>query len=520
MEKNTEKNGLLRRSRRGLLRIVFSRTMLALFLLVVNCALLLTAAMGLLREVPLLLGSATVYTAVMLLIVINDRENPSVKLSWCAFIAVLPLPGSVLYLFARYNWGSRLSRRVQQQSIAESAVMLPDGQAQRRKLNVKDRDFYNLTGYLARCGFPVYEAGQTRYFPLGEDMFREMLTRLEQARSSIYLEFFIIAPGRMWGQILQILQRKAQQGVDVRVLYDGMNALTNLPSDYPAQLEQMGIACRVFSPVLPLVSSHYNNRDHRKILVIDGEVAFTGGVNLQDRYINAERVFGHWKDTGVMVCGEAAQGFTAMFLQLWNAGQKQRFFPPYLPGLTWERETGWIIPFGDSPMDRENVGKMVYMHMLNQAKRYVYIMTPYLILDGEMVTALQFAAKRGVDVRIILPHIPDKKIAFSLAKSHYGELLEAGVKIYEYTPGFVHAKVFLSDDTQAVVGTINLDYRSLYHHFECGAYLYQTGCLSDIREDFRHTMHLSQQVKQADLKKQNVVMWLVGKLLKVVAPLL
>ena len=269
-----------------------------------------------------------------------------------------------------------------------------------------------------------------------------------------------------------------------------------------------------------MVSTHYNNRDHRKILVIDGKVAFTGGVNLQDRYINEEQIFGHWKDTGVMIRGAGVNSFTLLFLQLWNIAQKERVYEPYLTATQTTSAQGYLIPFGDSPKDQENVGKMVYLNILNQAKRYVYIMTPYLILDGEMLTALQFAAKRGIDVRLILPHIPDKKTAFALAKSHYRELNDAGVKIYEYTPGFVHAKVFLSDDLHAVVGTINLDYRSLYHHFECGVYLYDTNCIADIRADFDQTMALSQHITTADIKKQSVLTRLIGKLLKVVAPLM
>ena len=516
----TEESRLLRQSKQGLLKIIFSRTMLTLILLLINCILLLSAALGILKNVPLPFGGITVYTAVVLLIVLNSRENPSVKLSWCAFIAVLPLPGSVLYFFARFNAGSRLSRKALAQSIGQCAPLLPDSGSVQQHIAKEDTDFYNLSRYFSGCGFPTYPAGHTEYFPLGEEMFQRMLQQIEKAEAYIYLEFFIVCPGVMWGQLLEALHRKAKEGVDVRVLYDGMNALTNLPADYPKQLEKLGISCRVFSPVLPFVSSHYNNRDHRKIMVIDGRIAFTGGVNLQDRYINAEQVFGHWKDCGVMVEGTAAGSFTALFLQLWNIGQKQPQLPPATDPAETANIAGYVIPFGDSPLGRENVGKMVYLNMLNQAKHCVYIMTPYLILDGELLTALEFAAKRGIDVRLILPHIPDKKIAFALAKSHYPQLIEAGVKIYEYTPGFVHAKVFLCDGRQAVVGTINLDYRSLYHHFECGTYLYETNCISHICTDFEATFAKSQLVTRQDLKKQNFFLWFVGKLLKVAAPLL
>ncbi len=517
---NKEINRLLKQSKRGLLRIIFSRTMLALVLLVANFALVFGTALGLLQDLPLLFGGMTAFTAIILIVVLSGPENPTVKLSWCIFIAVFPLPGSVLYFFARFDIGSRLGKRVLQRTNADVREFLPDDTALRQKFQHADRDFYNLSGYLGRCGYPVYPAADTIYYPLGDDMFKDMLAELEKAEKFIFLEYFIIVPGKMWGQILEILLRKVKQGVTVRLLYDGMNGLTNLPYNYPSQLKQMGIDCKVFSPVMPFVSTHYNNRDHRKILVVDGRVAFTGGINLEDRYINEEVVFGHWKDTGIQVRGSGVDRFTLLFLQLWNAARMEREYAPYLTAEPAQQHDGYVIPFGDSPKDGENISKMIYFNILNQAKHYVYIMTPYLILDGETLTALQFAAKRGVDVRIVLPHIPDKKTAFALAKSHYRELIAAGVRIYEYTPGFVHAKVFLSDDSQSVVGTVNLDYRSLYHHFECGAYLYGGKVLADIRQDFAGTMAASQEVTAEEVKKQSIFYRLLGLLLKVVAPLM
>ena len=304
-------------------------------------------------------------------------------------------------------------------------------------------------------------------------------------------------------------------------MYDGTCALALLPYGYPKQLEKMGIRCKMFSPIRPMVSTHYNNRDHRKILVIDGVTGFTGGINIADRYINREQVYGHWKDTAVMLQGEAVHSLTLMFLQMWNSTERKRDYAPYLKAeMSHVEAEGYVLPYGDSPLDNENIGEMVYLHMLNQAKDYVYIMTPYLILDNEMVTALRFAARRGVDVRLVLPHIPDKKYAFLLAKSHYAELIEAGVRIYEYTPGFVHAKVFLSDDYHAVVGTINLDYRSLYLHFECAAYLYRVKALREIRRDFFETMAVSQEITMKDVKQQGFFTRLGAMLLKAAAPLM
>ena len=522
MKETIEHSKLMQQGKRGILRIIFGRTMVILLLLALQFFLILGNLYDLFRDVPLLFGSVEVFTAVMLIHVLNTRENPSVKLSWSIVIAVLPLFGALLYFFVQFDVGHRVAQKLVESSIAECGKYVPQHIELKEKLKQEDKNLYNLVHYMEHHGnFPIYGNTEVKYFPFGEDKFQEMLVQLERAEKFIFLEYFSVGPGYMWSRILDILCRKVRQGVEVRFMYDGMVAVANLPYNYPKKLQKLGIKCKMFSPVRPLVSTHYNNRDHRKILVIDGAVAFTGGVNLEDRYINKEVVYGHWKDTAVMVRGEAAQGFTLLFLQMWNYDEKERIYEPYLelPKVPAQAE-GFVMPYGDSPMDNENVGEMVYLNILNQAKDYVYIMTPYLILDNEMVTALQFAAKRGVDVRLILPHIPDKKYAFVLAKSHYRELFDAGVKIYEYTPGFVHAKVFLSDDIQAVVGTINLDYRSLYLHFECAAYLYKVPALADIMADFQSTMKQSQLITDMDIRKQSFLTRLFGKLLKVAAPLM
>ena len=510
---------ILENSRRGFSRLLFGRTFLILGLLLLHFLLLFAVLMPLMEQIPGLFGGAVVFTAVVLLYVLNTDDAPSVKLSWSIVIAVLPLFGTLLYLVIRFDLGHRLMRKLIRNSMEESVPHI--AQPDRVMDAMEDQDLRNLAEYLYRRGScPAFGSTEVKYFPSGEEKFRQMLLELEKAERFIYLEYFVIGPSEMWSQILDILVRKAKIGVDVRVMYDGSCMVSCLPHDYPQQLEKLGIRCKMFSPFRPLLSTHYNNRDHRKILVIDGHTAFTGGVNIQDRYINRKTVYGHWKDTAVMVRGDAAQSFTLMFLQMWNATEKQRDYAPHpMPSPNVAAE-GFVIPYCDSPLDNERVGEMVYLNILNQAKDYVYIMTPYLILDNEMLTALTFAAKRGVDVRIILPHIPDKRTAFTLAKSHYSELIRAGVKIYEYTPGFLHAKVFLCDDSQAVVGTINLDYRSLYLNFECAAYLYKVPALRDIWRDFQETMALSQQITAGDVKRLPLATRLAGKLLKVVAPLL
>ena len=292
------------------------------------------------------------------------------------------------------------------------------------------------------------------------------------------MEFFIIAEGKMWGEILRILEQKVREGVEVRVLYDGMIEFSTLSFDYTQRLEKIGIKAKAFSPISPFISTYYNYRDHRKIIVIDGKVGFTGGVNLADEYINKINRFGHWKDSALMLEGEAVDSFLVLFLQMWSITERQMVVKPYLAKHDKKRKAnGYVIPYGYSPLDTDKIGENVYIDILNHAREYVYIMTPYLILDSEMEHALCFAAERGVDVQIIMPGIPDKKIPYMLAKTYFSKLMCSGVKIYLYTPGFVHAKVFISDDSKAVVGTINLDYRSLYHHFECATYMYKVDAI-------------------------------------------
>lgn len=502
---------LLNQSRTSILGLIFSRTTFIVLLLIFNFCLLFSFLLGFFEGLPAYLGSMVLFTAIVLLYVLNSRANPSVKLSWCILIGILPIFGTALYFYVQSDLGHRMVKRIVRSSVEES---LPHVQKPETPADLPD-----IARYLKQYAHAeAYTNSTVQYFPLGELAFQEMLRQMESAEKYIFLEYFIIEPGEMWNRMLDVLYRKAQSGVEIRVLYDGTCAITTLPSHYPNQLKKLGIPCKTFAPVRPFVSTHYNYRDHRKILIIDGHTAFTGGINIADEYINAREKFGHWKDNAMMVQGQAVQGFTLLFLQMWNYREKDRIFSPYLQLPEAISGNGFVIPFGFGPSDTEQTGKMVYMNLLNQAKRYVYIMTPYLILDGEMVTAFRFAAQRGVDVRLILPHIPDKKYAFLLAKSHYAELLEAGVKIYEYTPGFVHSKIFLCDDTQAVAGTINLDYRSLYLHYECAAYLWNIPALAQIKEDFEDTFAKSQVIDTVE--KPALFTRMITAILKLLAPLM
>ena len=509
------------RSKRSLLRIVFGRTMLIFLLMGINFGIVFYFLFALAKDLPILFGSVEAFTAVMLIHLINTRDNPSVKLSWAFVISTVPLLGAALYFFIQFDLGHRVNRKMLERSRNISTPFLPDQQHLMQTVKSEDKHLYNLAHYLKEQGnFPIYQNSEVTYFPVGEDMFREMLTQLEQADKFIFMEYFLVSEGQMWDQILEVLRRKAAAGVEVRFLYDGMNAFTNLPYSYPEELENQGIHCKMFAPIQPFVSTHYNNRDHRKITVIDGHTAFTGGINLEDRYINVNSPYGHWKDTAVIIKGDAVQSFTMMFLQMWNYNERELIFVPYLtPPEHSAHSEGYVIPYGDCPMGKERVGEAVYLDMLNRATDYAWIMTPYLIPDNELLTALCFAAKRGVDVRLILPGIPDKKTVYALSRSYYRQLLESGVKIYEYTPGFLHAKGVLCDDLHGVVGTVNLDYRSLYHHFECAAYLYRVPALADLKEDFLSTFSASRCISPEDLRKQPLLSRIFAYIAKFAAPL-
>ena len=509
--------------KKGLLHLVFSRFFLIVLLLLAQVLITISFYAWLNDLLSYFSVFVFIFTIGGIIYLFNSGMDSAAKLTWMFIIAIVPITGVAFLVFTQTNVGHRTIRKRVSEMIDQTADALRQPEGVKEKLARDGSGTDDLVKYLNRSGcFPVYDKTETTYFPLGEDMFAALLQELSKAEKFIFLEFFIIDEGYMWGSILKVLEEKAKSGVDVRVMYDGMLEVSTLPSNYCKLLQDHGIKAKVFSPIRPVVSSHYNYRDHRKILVIDGKTAFTGGVNLADEYINRRERFGHWKDVGLMLRGDAAASFTLMFLQMWNITETEAVFEPWLtgPAVVPENPSGFVVPYGDCPLDDDKVGETVYMDILNRAVDYVHIMTPYLILDGELETALRYAAQRGVDVKLILPGIPDKKLAFALAKSHYRRLIEAGVKIYEYTPGFVHAKVFVSDDQKAVVGTINLDYRSLYHHFECAAYLYKTDCIKDIERDFEDTLCKCREVTAESIENEKFFYKAAGALLQFIAPLM
>ena len=516
---------LLQRGKRGVLNMVFGRTMLVILMLAAQIALLAALFSSMKDWMPYYYGFVLALYGVLILHLVNKPSEPITKITWILLVVLAPTLGVALYLFVELEIGHRVLNRRLSQLMKETAAFLPDAPTLPEGAAETAPELAGLARYAWEHGgrYPVYADTKVDYLPSGETALEAMLDDLRKAEDFIFLEFFIIDEGVMWGRVLKILEEKVRQGVEVRVMYDGTCAIFRLPYRYPKMMKKLGIPCKMFSPIRPMISTHYNNRDHRKILVIDGKVAYTGGVNLADEYINRGSRFGHWKDVSIRLEGDAVRSFTLMFLQMWNVDESGDAFARYLDPPAYgpvKGAPGWVLPYGDSPLDQERVGEMMYMDILNRAQRYVHIMTPYLILDSEMLTALTFAAKRGVEVMILLPHIPDKKYAFALAKTHYRELLEAGVRIFEYTPGFVHAKVFVSDDCKGIVGTINLDWRSLYLHFECAAYLRDMPAILDMERDFQETVAQSQEVRIEDLKDIPLSYRVMGWLLKVFAPVM
>lgn len=454
--------------------------------------------------------------------IVSSRSDPAYKIVWLVLILPFPVFGGMIYMVFG---GSRHPRwlRKAMQTINEKMVAALKGELKADTLiRVGEGAAFQARYLERRAHCPVYDDSRAEYFSIGEDCYERMLAELKKATRYIFLEYFIIQEGKMWDSILDILQEKAKQGVDVRVMYDDMGCMFTLSKDYQEKLEEMGIRCCAFNRFIPVMSLLLNNRDHRKMCIIDGRIAFTGGINLADEYINERERYGHWKDSGLMVEGGAAWSMAVMFLTLWDyAMQQEEDYDSFCPEQSpVQGACGYIQPYTDSPLDYEAVGHTVYLNMISKAEKYIYITTPYLILDTATNTALCNAAKAGVDVRIITPHIPDKKSVFHVTRAHYPPLLEAGVKIYEYTPGFIHAKNFVVDDQFATVGTVNLDFRSLFLHFENGVWMCKTDCIQDIKEDFLQTLKKSEKVGLRKSRRLNLLVQFYRSVLRMFAPLM
>ena len=448
---------------------------------------------------------------------IKNSKNYSYTLPWIIILIMFPLIGTLLYVILgnSKNKSKILKRITQSEKNSKKYLIQSEKIRNEFKSNSSLRYLSDYTGY------PVTKNNDITYYPLGELAFEDMLVELKKAEKFIFFEYFIVAKGKMWNSILEILEEKAAKGVDVRVMYDDLGCVATLKKSYPKELEKKGIKCVAFNRLNPIAGVIMNNRDHRKIMVIDGKVAFSGGINIADEYININSKYGHWKDNGIRIIGDAVWNYTVMFLGLWNSFKKEDKDFTKFKHVFQERaiDNGFVVPYGETPLDEEITGEDVYLNIINQANDYVYIFTPYLIVDTDMINSLNLAAKRGVDVRIVIPGIPDKKIVYTLSESHIEPLVKSGVKVYKYTPGFVHAKVFVSDDKIATVGTINMDYRSLYLHFECGCYMENVDVIPDIKKDLIDTIDQSHEVTKKEITP-NLLKWIWQALLSLIAPLM
>ena len=455
--------------------------------------------------------------------IVGSKTNPGYKIGWIIIVLGLMPFGSLAYLLLGGNHLSKFNQR--RLKTMERKIRKNLGAECGRSASLGEllgEDAACMARYLEQTTHcPVYGNTRSKYYPLGDNCYNDILDALRGAERYIFIEYFIIEEGKLWNSILDILKAKARQGVEVRVIYDDIGSISTLPGDYPARLEKLGVHCRVFNRFVPVVSLRQNNRDHRKYMIVDGRVAFTGGINMADEYINVKPRFGHWKDSAIRLEGDAVWSMTVSFLAMWDfTNSEEEHFTPFRPVPARGGASGYVQPYHDCPWDNEPVGQSVYLNLIYRAKRYVYITTPYLVIDYSLTMALVTSAKSGVDVRIIVPHIPDKKTVFEMTRSHYEELLEAGVKIFEYEPGFIHAKNFVVDDRFATVGTVNLDYRSMFLHFENGVLLYDTPSVADIRNDFLDTQTKSLMATLEDCRSTSLPRRLFRDLLRLFSPLL
>ena len=454
--------------------------------------------------------------------IIASDDNPDYKVPWVLFVLVVPIAGFMLYFMfysrkLQKKYIRRLGELKRYDYRKDSAAIEADLAADNPMAASQAKMLIGISGS------HLFTNTKQTYFPIGEDMFAGMLADLAGAEKFIFMEYFIIEEGTFWNSILDVLKQKAAAGVTVRVLYDDIGCMSTLPGDYAKTLRSFGIEASPFSRLRGNADSEFNNRSHRKILVIDGRIGYTGGVNIADEYINETVRFGHWKDTGIRLEGEAVWELTRLFLC--DYGINVRVLPEdrhaLYPPADSTAEGGYLIPFGDGPrpLFAHRVGKSVIQNMLSSAVRYMYMTSPYLIIDNDLCTSIESAALRGVDVRIIVPHIPDKRLVFEMTRSFYHRLMQAGVKIYEYKPGFIHAKSYIADDACAMIGTVNLDYRSLVHHFENGVWMYKCASVGALKADIDKTLAESMEITPGMLKT-GLLTRFIRSVVRIFAPML
>ena len=506
------------------LKLLFSRMVITGVLILLQIALIIYLVLNFADSFAIVYAIFYIFNIIMIIYVLNKRGSSTFKLPWILIMTLLPIFGAILYVMMGRNKPTKKMIEKVKSVIKKDKEAVKENKDVYAELLLDDKMMYNQSQYIFKSTYmPVYKNTRTKYLKIGEEFIDELVKELKKAKKFIFLEYFIIEEGEMLTRILDVLKEKVKQGVEVRVMYDDLGSIMTISDNFPKYLESLGIKCQVFNPFVPIFSILHNNRDHRKIAVIDGKVGFTGGLNLADEYINVKKIHGHWKDSGIKLKGEAVRSLTALFLESWNFYRPEdSSYLKFMPKFTEEEsvEDGYVQPFGDNPLDKEMVSQTIYMNIINQAEDYVYINTPYLIVDTDLIYALINAAKRGVDVRITTPHIADKWYVHMVTRSQYLELIEAGVKIFEYKPGFIHAKSFVCDDKLAVIGTINLDYRSLVHHFECGVWLYKNSAIKDMKLDYLETQKKCIKITKKFCKEIKWYNRLGSDLIKIFTPLM
>ena len=505
-----------------ILKKLFSRTLFMIIMLILEIMLISQFFKWFGSQVAWIEGRLRIGSVLIILGIVNNSKHLSSDMLWILSIMISPVFGTAIYLLLGANLLSSKTFHNILISTMDAVKYYKQDPEVLKEAEEKAPEYSGQFHYLSESAhFPLYRNTGFSYYGLGDEGYPVMLEELKKAEKFIFMEYFIIEEGQMWNGILEILKEKAAAGLDVRVLYDDLGSFFTLPFAYAQDLEKYGIKCIPFNKINPFIGSIANHRDHRKITVIDGKVAFSGGVNLADEYINVKVIHGHWKDNIIRITGEAVWSYTVMFLTHWNALRKTDNDYNVFKVISepTEQFDGYIAPYGETPLGDERTAQNIYLNILNQAKDYCYIFTPYLIIDTDFINSLILAAKRGVDVRLMTPGIPDKKIVYGITRSYYRLLIEGGVRIIEYTPGFVHAKVFVCDDKIATVGTVNLDYRSLYLHFENGTYLYDVSTIMDIKKDFLDAEAVSTEFNLKDRRIRPLTTFLIA-LLRVFAPLM
>lgn len=457
-----------------------------------------------------------------ILYIVYKPLNPAYKIVWIILVLSVPVLGIILYFFIGLI---RLPKRVRK--TIKSIYKKTDKYIERNEstydnLKTLSLSAHKQANYIWNTSrFPLYKNDTVEYLSIGEVYCERMFNDIKNAEKFIFIEYFIISKGKMWDNLLALLKQKASEGVDIYISTDQIGSFFKMPKEFKQLSKEKHIHINIFNPITPIISARLNYRDHRKITVIDGKVAYTGGINIGDEYINLDSRLGHWKDFGIRLTGEAVNSFTVMFIRLWNCSKARiKVDDSWFTKSKKKRHEGYVLPYADGPINTHNPAENTYMNMINSAKDYVYITTPYLIIDNEMKQSLITASKSGVDVRIILPHIPDKKLVYACSRSFYEELLLAGVKIFEYTPGFMHGKMCIVDDRFATIGSINFDFRSLYLHYECGVWMYKTPIIKDMKDDFLQAVDSSCEVSLEKWRKRSIFKKILESILRVVSPLL